>query len=57
MAPEAGNIQQRIATLDAQLINNDSQYNALYKQVKTSAASQDLLNTLKQFQLSLSKEN
>jgi hypothetical protein len=60
MTPEAGTMQQRIAKMDSQIVNNDSQYIRLYKEVKTGIASQELLNSLQQFQATLdlqSKEN
>jgi len=54
MTPEAlQTMQQTIAKLDAQVINNDTQYNKLYKEVKTGVASQELLKSLQQFQASL----
>jgi hypothetical protein len=54
LTPEQLQIQQtKITRFDNQIINNDTQYNTLYKQVKTQPASQELLNKLQQFQLQL----
>ena len=61
MTPEATQIiQQTIAKMDSQIVNNDSQYTKYYKEVKTGIASQELLNSLQKFQATLNlqaKEN
>jgi len=61
MTPEALQaMQSKIVKLDAQVVDNDSQYTRLYKDVKTGLASQEILNSLQQFQATLdlqSKEN
>jgi hypothetical protein len=54
MTPEAlQTMQQTIAKMDSQIVNNDSKYSKLYKTVKTGAASQNLLNSLQEFQAEL----